>query len=84
MYRYPEAIGRMVSCEKFTIIFKVFIQKLLTSRERVHIFLLQHLSKTCTQSVLSRAPIDNRYTFKYSEGVTLVKLRFATATATQR
>ena len=24
MYRYPEAMGRMVSWEKFTIIFKVF------------------------------------------------------------
>ena len=53
MYRYPEAMVTMVSWEKFTIIFKDLILKLLTSRERVHIFLVQHLSSFKTGNMYS-------------------------------
>ena len=53
MYRYSEAIGRMVRREKFTIILKVFNLKLLKSRKRVLIFLAQHLSSFKTGNMYS-------------------------------
>ena len=53
MYRYPEAMVTMVSWEKLPFFFKVLILKLLTSRERVHIFLAQHLSSFKTGNMYS-------------------------------